>query len=354
MSNRPCDPRRRLLHGDAIELLPTLASQSVDAVITDPPYALGLRGTNWDQPSLDGVDRHARSSGEEFAAWTAEWARQCLRLLKPGGYLFAFGAPRTAHRLASGIEDAGLQLRDQLVWLYGSGVPKSGLREGRGSALAPAYEPIILARTPLARRLDENERRFGTGRLGIDDARIPAPDRLVGRWPCNVALSHQPTCTTMACARRCAAGQLDRSRPQVRPSRFYYCAKASRRERDAGCQDLAARRMRIYGSKDTAARRNTHPTVKPVALMRWLIRLGCPPGGVVLDPFAGSASTGVAAAHEQRSFLGIEREPEYVQIARARLEHATSAMDGGTVDATRIGSCPPHSHPILSKGGTEL
>ncbi len=277
-----------------------------------------------------------------------------MRLLKPGGYLLAFGAPRTAHRLASGIEDAGFQLRDQLVWLYGTGVPKSGLRGGRGSALGPAYEPIILARRPLAGPLHENEARFGTGSLGIDDARIPAPDRPVGRWPCNVALSHQPTCTTTACATQCAAGQLDRSRPRVRPSRFYYCAKAARSERDAGCEHLPAKRMRIYGSKDTTARRNTHPTVKPVALMRWLIRLGCPPGGLVLDPFAGSGSTGIAALAERRSFLGIEQEPEYLRIARGRLEHAGGVVDDGTVDATQIGVVSAAQSSSLSKGGTEL
>jgi site-specific DNA-methyltransferase (adenine-specific) len=321
-----------MLAGDSLELLPTLPAGSVDAVITDPPYALGLRGTGWDRPSLDGARSSQRSDAADFAAWTAEWARGCLRLLKPGGYLLAFGAPRTAHRLACGIEDASFELRDQLVWLYGSGVPKSGLRDGRGSALSPAHEPIILARKPLTGSLDENEHRFGTGRLGIDDTRTPSPDRPLGRWPSNLVLSHERACSKTGCVTRCAAARIDRSRPRVRPSRFYYCAKASRSERDAGCEQLPARRMRIYGPKDTAPRRNTHPTVKPVALMRWLIRLGCPPGGLVLDPFAGSGSTGIAALAEGRRFLGIEREPEYVRIALARLEHA--ATDGGTVDAT--------------------
>jgi DNA modification methylase len=331
------EPSWRLLRGDAIELLATLAPGSIDAAITDPPYALGLRGVGWDRPSLTSTSRPFRE-GEEFAAWTREWARRCLHLLKPGGYLLAFGAPRTAHRLASGIEDAGFQLRDQLLWLYGSGVPKSGLRDGRGSTLAPGYEPIILARKPPAGSLDENECRFGTGRLGIDHARIPSPDRSHGRWPRNVALSHEPSCTKTRCAVRCAAGQLDRQQPRVRPSRFYYSAKASRRERDAGCHTLPVKRMRIYGTKHTAPRRNTHPTVKPVSLMRWLIRLGCPPNGLVLDPFAGSGSTGIAALAEQRRFVGVEREPEYMRIAQARLENAAGAADGRTVDATQSGS----------------
>jgi DNA modification methylase len=351
MANRPSEPAWKLRGGDAFELLRISPSQNVDAVITDPPYGLGLRGASWDSPSCDNA---GRPSANSFAAWTAAWARECVRVLKPGGYLIAFGAPRTAHRLASGIEDAGFELRDQLVWLYGSGVPKDGLRGGRSSALNPAYEPIVLARKPLAGTLDENEQRFGTGRLGIDDARTSAADRPMGRWPCNVTLSHQPNCALGTCAARCPAGLLDRSRPRVRPSRFYYCAKASRSERDAGCHDLAARRMRIYGSRDTAPRRNTHPTVKPVELMRWLVRLGCPPGGIVLDPFAGSGSTGIAALHEQRRFVGIEREPDYLRIARARLEQAACELDGGTVDATRMGVVSAAQSSSLSKGGTEL
>ena len=285
----------RLLQGDALEVLRALRAGSVDAVITDPPYALGLRDTTWDRPSLEPENGDRAADGVRFAAWTTEWARLCIRALKPGGYLIAFGAPRTVHRLASGVEDAGLELRDQLIWLYGSGVPKDRVRNGRSSTLKPAYEPIVLARKPLVGTLDGNERRFGTGRLGINDARVPSRGRATGRWPCNVTLSHEPTCTALACDARCAVALIDQSRPNVRPSRFYYCAKASRSERDAGCQALPAQRMRVYGSKDTRPRRNTHPTVKPVALMRWLARLGCPPGGHVLDPFTGSGSTGIAA-----------------------------------------------------------
>jgi site-specific DNA-methyltransferase (adenine-specific) len=277
-------------------------------------------------------------------------------VLKPGGYLLAFGAPRTVHRLAAAIEDAGFELRDQLVWLYGSGVPKGRLVDGRSSTLKPGYEPILLARTPLKGTHDENEARWGTGRLGIDEARIVTADNGPGRWPCNVTLSHSPRCQPKRCTSACAIGLLDRSRPKVKPSRFFYCAKASLRERDAGCERLPATNMPIYGSGGRRPRRNTHPTVKPVELMRWLIRLACPPGGVVLDPFAGSGSTGVAALREGRRFIGIERESEFVEIAEARLSHAERlAMDGGTVDARPgSGSCPPHSHPSLNERRAEL
>lgn len=315
--------RWQLRQGDALDVLRDLLPQSVDAVVTDPPYGIGLRGAAW--------DNYGRASSS-FVDWNETWARECLRVIKPGGWLLAFGAPRTVHQLATGIERAGFELRDQLLWLYGTGLPKSRLHGGRGTALNPAYEPILLARAPLRRTLDENEQRFGTGRLGIDDCRLKSSDRAIGRWPANVTLSHHASCRRGACAPRCAVRALDQA-SGVTASRFFYCAKPSRVEREAGCAELRARRFRIYGGRNLKPRRNTHPTVKPIDLMRWLIRLACPPGGIVVDPFAGSGSTGIAAIREGRSFVGIEREPEYLEIARARLEHAAGA-DGGTVDAT--------------------
>jgi len=308
-----------LLQADALEALPTLEANSVDAIVTDPPYGIGFRDEPWDTPGSNGSHRTGPAS---FEAWTTGWARECLRVLKPGGHVVAFGAPRTAHRLAAGIEDAGFELRDQLVWLYGSGVPKGRLEHGRSSTLKPAYEPILLARAPLAGTHDANEKRWGTGRLGVDDARIRGADRVEGRWPCNVTLSHAPRCRPKSCTPVCAVAMLDRSRPRVRPSRFFYCGKASISEREAGCEKLPARASAIYGLGGRKPRRNTHPTVKPLDLMRWLVRLVCPPEGVVLDPFAGSGSTGVAALQEGRRFVGVEQDPEYARITRARLTHA--------------------------------
>jgi DNA modification methylase len=350
------DQRWRLVRAEAIDVLTSEAPHSVDAVVTDPPYGIGFGGERWD--NLGRPD--GSSSGEAFEAWTRAWAAACLRTLKPGGFLVAFGAPRTVHRLAAGIEDAGFELRDQLVWLYGSGIPKSPLVEGRSSTLKPAYEPIVLARAPLIGNHKLNEKSWGTGRLGIDDARIPAPDAPHGRWPCNIALSHAPSCRTTRCAPACAVSLVDRARPKSRPSRFFYCAKPSFAEREAGCEPLAARRMRIYGRGGSRPRRNTHPTVKPVELMRWLLRLACPPGGVVLDPFAGSGSTGVAALAEGRRFLGVEQDAGYVRVACARLRHAAtsgaSAKGAGgwpSGDRNREGFWSPSSHPRPRKRRNE-
>jgi len=338
----------RLVRAEAIEFLASEAPHSVDAVVTDPPYGIGFGGERWD--SLRRAD--GSSSGEAFEAWTRAWATACLRTLKPGGFLVAFGAPRTVHRLAAGIEDAGFELRDQLVWLYGSGIPKTALVEGRSSTLKPAYEPIVLARAPLIGNHTLNEESWGTGRLGIDHARIPAPGAPRGRWPCNVALSHASRCRASGCVRTCAVSLIDRAHPRAQPCRFFYCAKPSFAEREAGCEPLAARRMRIYGRGGSRPRRNTHPTVKPVELMRWLLRLVCPPGGVVLDPFAGSGSTGIAALAEVRRFLGVEQDASYFRIARARLQHA--AASAASVDAAggwpsgdrnREGFWSPSSHP---------
>jgi site-specific DNA-methyltransferase (adenine-specific) len=323
-------PAWQLFEQDALGLLPKLAARSVDAIVTDPPYGIGFRDEPWDTPE---TAPGRRPGAELFAESTRAWAKQCLRVVKPGGYLLAFGSPRTVHRLATGIEDGGFELRDQLLWLYGSGVPKARLEGGRSSTLKPAYEPILLARAPLDGNHADNEARWGTGRLGIDNARVPKTAEGPGRWPCNVTLSHTPRCRPTRCHADCAVSLLDRSRPNTRPSRFFYCAKASARERDTGCDRLPATIASVYRSGRSRPRRNTHPTVKPVGLMRWLIRLACPPEGVVLDPFAGSGSTGVAALEERRRFIGIECDPAYARVARARLNHAEEARDDGTVDA---------------------
>jgi DNA modification methylase len=335
------ESRFELIEGNALEELRELGAASVDAVVTDPPYGIGLNKEAWDGRDIRRAAKRASGDSvpEAFECWTTLWAAECLRVLKPGGHLLAFGAPRTVHRLAAGIEDAGFELRDQLLWLYGSGVPKNGLENGRSSTLKPAYEPVVLARAPLAGTLAENEAAWGTGTLGIDEARLPAS----GRWPTNVALSHRSSCRDECCIGGCPVRLLDRSRPTHRPSRFFYCSKPSRSEREAGCDALPGKVVRIYSKGATRPRRNTHPTVKPVDLMGWLVRLVCPPGGLVLDPFAGSGSTGVAALREGRRFLGIERDSEYAQIARARLAYAATGpttrtaprWDGLTVDGSR-------------------
>ena len=347
----------RLLTGDCRELMAAMPAASVDAIVTDPPYGLAFMGKGWD---------HA-VPGVEF--WT-----EALRVAKPGTHLLAFGGTRTYHRLACAIEDAGWEIRDCLSWLYGSGFPKSHNGPWGGTALKPAWEPIIMARAPLAGTVAANVAAHGTGGLNIDGCRIavnpvvdasqlrtmtrsrretadgwglstvqgdtPQVVRADGRWPANVALDEDAAAMLDAQTgtvgggfgvrgggasgewnptdRATARGQTIRGGGEVvgygdtgGASRFFYCAKASRSEREAGTDG------------------NGHPTVKPVALMRWLVRLVTPAGGVVLDPFTGSGTTGVAAVQEGRRFIGCEREAEYVEIARRRIaHHAARALDG--------------------------
>jgi site-specific DNA-methyltransferase (adenine-specific) len=343
--------------GDCRALMPRLEASSVDAIVTDPPYGLAFMGKEWDH----GVP------GVPF------WV-EALRVLKPGGHLVAFGGTRTYHRLACAIEDAGLEVRDCLMWLYGSGFPKSldvskaidkaagaerkrtkpasaaaayhanagNLRpwmsdpdhtvagpeavteaasrwQGWGTALKPAWEPIVLARRPVEGTVAANVLEHGPGALNVDGCRIGteartnqpmgAPEKayggyattdeakakdVIGRWPANLVLDAE------------AASSLDARSDGA--SRFFYTSKASSGERH-------------YAGK------NAHPTVKPVDLMRWLCRLVTPPGGLVLDPFMGSGSTGVAALAEGFRFLGLELDPEYAAIARRRIAGPLFAED---------------------------
>jgi DNA modification methylase len=325
-----------LHEGDCLEILKSLSGESVHSVVTDPPYGLFFMGRKWDYdvPSVD--------------VW-----REVLRVLKPGGHLLSFAGTRTYHRMVVAIEDAGFEIRDQIGWLYGTGFPKSHNLsdewDGWGTALKPAWEPIVLARKPLIGTVEANVQMFGTGAMNIDGCRVATGDAVSctgdgfragkyggqigygeatltgqpwrlpneGRWPANVihdgsneVMTAFPTTETHAGRLRTDAGKRHIPIAPARLSgtilsngdsgsaaRFFYCAKASQTER--------------AGSK--------HPTVKPVSLERYLCKLVTPPGGTVLDPFAGTGTTGQAAVVERFSAILIEREAEYCRDIRRRL-----------------------------------
>jgi site-specific DNA-methyltransferase (adenine-specific) len=312
---------------------------------------------------LEDVRRYTDTpwSGNNFQDWVRQWAKECLRVLKPGGHILAFGSPKQYHRLAAGIEDAGFEIRDQIQWIFGSGFPKShnlkGEWEGWGTALKPAHEPICVARKPLAEKtVASNVLKYGTGGINIDECRVPVDPEsdssqlrtmnrserdagrvfgkytngdttqvvhTEGRWPANII--HDSSAEVLELFPTTTSGK-----PAAKPktesvktegwgniginghghlygdtgsaARFFYCAKASKKDRGEG---------------------NNHPTVKPQELMKYLVRLVTPPNGIVLDPFMGSGSTGVACQAENFGFIGIEQSEEYFQIAQNRLERIT-------------------------------
>jgi len=352
--------RAKVHHGDCINVLRAMPDNSVDAVVTDPPYGLKFMGKKWDY-DVPGVD-----------VWS-----ECLRVLKPGGHLLAFAGTRTQHRMAVRIEDAGFEIRDMIAWVYGSGFPKShnlgGDWQGWGTALKPAMEPITVARKPLCGTVAQNVQAWGTGAINVDGGRVgtetltyiagetggdggkygtrkraDVPTTVTGRWPANLihdgsdeVLAGFPMTTSgnkKASPRRKADGDgWGMSTPDYcgdsgSAARFFYCAKASKADREAGLEQMLAVRVKMNNGNDsdgdpvsnrfTKTARNHHPTVKPTALMRYLCRLVTQPGGIVLDPFAGSGSTGKAAMLEGFRFVGIEREHEYVNIARMRIQHS--------------------------------
>lgn len=421
--------------GNNLEILPILPNNSVDSIITDPPYELGFMGKAWDNSGI---------------AYSVQLWQECLRVLKPGGHLLAFGGSRTWHRLAVAIEDAGFEMRDSIAWLYGSGFPKShniskaidkmhgaerevigksnrhggGKMEGYsfqvspeipdittpatddakkwdgwGTALKPAFEPIVVARKPLVGTVAENVLQFGTGGLNIDASRIGTnagwsypngaggnsfsvgknPDRkrtepvesVAGRWPANVILDETTAKLLDEQTGVLTSGALktNRAKNDVNvdflhgvkaytwsgeansggASRFFYVAKASKQDRNEGLDELSEVQTTgggggvgdylddvnsasgKYGSEKAPAK-NFHPTVKPTTLMTYLIKLVTPAGGIVLDPFTGSGSTGKAALLEGYTFIGIELTAEYLPIIEGRLKHAEQTKEAEQQD----------------------
>lgn len=340
-----------LLHGDCLNILKGLPEGSVDCVITDPPYGLTQAGTQQIKDCLTswagGEDWNAKGEGYMRKAWDS-WVPspsvwiEVSRVLKEGGHLLVFAGARTQDLMSISMRLAGLEIRDSLMWLHGNGFPKSqsisrGLRErghttcaekweGWGTALKPAYEPIILARKPFksVSSVVENVRQHGTGALNIDSSRLEDG----GRYPSNLLLD--PV----------ASLYLDEQEGRS-VSRFFYCAKASRKEKDAGLESRESLTVSDGRStvNDTAyqrgatMRKNPHPTVKPIQLMRYLVRLITPPEGVVLDPFMGSGTTGCACVLEGERFMGIELDPTYFAVAQERISHFLHEPDAESLSS---------------------
>lgn len=433
----------KIIQGDCLEKLKELADNSVDAVVTDPPYGLSFMGKKWDYdvPSVE--------------IW-----QECLRVLKPGGYLLAFAGTRTQHRMAVRIEDAGFEIRDMIAWVYGSGFPKSlnigkavdklqgnkrevvgktqsvqfqekgyeykgnakgsGFAnekywgfgnnitkgssewEGWGTALKPALEPITVARKPLSEKnVAENVLKWGTGGINIDGSRVEAEGKdlerlnsewdrewntsysdyadkvggnagfnmnkskkenagLSGRFPANLIhdgseevvdlfpnskstqgknVARKDTENVAMSGKNYARfNEVEGYNDSGSAARFFYCAKASKSERNKGCEGLEEKLLARSGGAQGAENngeeeylqdhiglnritkmKNNHPTVKPIALMEYLVNLVSRENAVVLDPFAGSGSTLIACKKLGRQYIGIELDPEYCKIAEARL-----------------------------------
>jgi DNA modification methylase len=394
-----------IIHGDCLEEMRKMEANSVSCIVTDPPYGLHFMGKDWDsfkqktsvgynQPGMPRKSRVSETDGsylagtyddrrnDEFQCFIEKFGVEALRIVKPGGYILMFGAPRRFHRQTCGLEDAGWEIRDCLMWIFGSGFPKShnhfGI-EGYGTALKPAYEPIIMAMKPCDGTFKQNAEKWGQAginidgsRIGTDDTHAPAGKNALGlmnddgwkcksmtvgsekgRWPANILFDEE------------AAHQLDEQsgisksiasdrgnktqdggygkRWGRRPtfghsdfggaSRFFYCAKASSSQRNEGLEDRVAE-MTTDGcicsnpesakkyQANSAPRKNPHPTVKPLKLMEYLIKLVMPPkDGILLDPFSGSGTTILAAKRLGFEAIGIEKSEEYCTIARARLVH---------------------------------
>ena len=362
-----------LLNGDCIEEMQKLIDDGVqvDSVVTDPPYHLTSIvkrfGKEDSAPAQFGTDgAYARASkgfmGKEWdggdIAFRPETWELALKLLKPGGHLLAFSASRNYHRMAVAIEDAGFEIRDQMMWLYGSGFPKSlNIGDGWGTALKPAHEPIVMARKFIEGTNKQNKEKYGTGGLNIDGCRIetnPEVDdmhRVVDRKPRNDDKVWTNKNSGFKNENNIYTGVREEGRFPANVmhggldtewSRYFYCPKTSKAEKNKGLDSFEAKPM-AWGNQAKAElkrgnldwkgnqgdgtkhnkvsmRVNTHPTVKPQELMKYLCRMVTPKGGTVLDPFMGSGSTGCAAKDEGFEFIGIEKEKEYFDIADARIK----------------------------------
>lgn len=357
----PLGPDLSLWESDCRNALRVMPDNFLDSCVTDPPYALVSIVKRFGSPTAapaKGNDAYMRASagfmGKTWdtgeVAMSAEFWADVLRVLKPGAHVVAFGASRGYHRMACAIEDAGFEIRDSLMWIYGTGFPKShnmdGEHEGWGTALKPAFEPVVLARKPLSEKtVAENVLKWRTGAINIDGTRIESePVRKntaggigyhggdaieqgtgtlmhsQGRWPANVV--HDGSAEVVEGFPNTKTGGSPANHPKGKYKNHGMFSKGGMSSvtevSHAGDSGSAARFF--YSAKASKADRaeSKHPTVKPIALMQWLARLVTPPGGVVLDPFAGSGTTGAACALEGFRCIMVEREAEYIADIKRR------------------------------------
>jgi len=362
--------KNKILCGDSLEVLKDFEDNYFDSVVTDPPYGLSFMGKKWD-----------------YDVPQVELWKEVYRVLKPGGHILSFAGSRTYHRMAVNIEDAGFEIRDMLGWLYGSGFPKShniGHKvekyKGWGTALKPAHEPIVMARKPFNTTVAENVLTYGTGGINIDECRVGIDEndpnhrhnssqgnsgknsmfgvgghkgnlQSQGRFPANIIhdgseevleIFPETSPSNPKKRNRNTIGSFGMPNDNTNEyndkgtaARFFYCAKASKAERNMGLDDYeekpmgmsnrAKHRSTLDDSHDIGLnrvinRKNYHPTVKPIKLMEYLVRLLTPKEGIVLEPFAGSGTTLIACKQQGFNYIGIEREQEYCDIAEARLK----------------------------------
>ena len=341
---------------DCVELMRSLEESSIDAIVTDPPYGIGFMGRKWDK-GLPGP----------------EFSEQALRVLKPGGFCAAFAATRTVHRLGVLLEDAGLEIRDIIAWTNWQGFPKSlaadkaiGGEEGKpwegwGSALKPAFEPCIVARKPLDGTYAENALKWGTGFVNIDGCRYGYGDPA---WPGPQDVWDVPNPESAGSPFTPPGDGRGSSRSTVHdlgrfPANLYQCPKPSTAEREAGCSHMGQKSAgemcfrpegskglespRAGGGRTSTGRGNYHPTVKPLRLMRWLVRLlgGHNKPGLILEPFCGSGTTLLACELEGLRCIAAEMDPGYAEIIRSRYKAlpvlrklmAGESMSGGKAEA---------------------
>ena len=338
--------------GDSAKVLKQYPNNHFDSIVTDPPYGIEFLGKDWD------------NNTGAIEVW-----KECLRVLKPGGYMLAFSSARTYHRLATNLEDIGFEIKDQLMWLYGSGFPKSqdvGKKInkvnnkpnnkwfGWGTNLKPAHEPIVMVKKPIKQAIFKNVLEYGTGAINIDASRLP---NIEGRFPSNVIISEEvgndldEKIGVKKYGNKKGGykydktynveGFINNNKPDAPsnygdgggPSKYFYCPKVNRKERNigfdldkiptwnpsGGYNSETGEDMRKQLTKDRQGIANNHPTVKPVDLMKYLVKLVTPPNGKVLDPFNGSGSTGMAVKEFGGEYVGIDLDENYIDISNKRI-----------------------------------